>query len=68
MGWIERPFRQCKCGSGHERYKLADAAGVFCAFVCEKCEESVKKKYDPRIFERWYDPDKPDVEYPEDYY
>lgn len=58
----------CRCGSGLESYELVDAAGLFCSYVCEKCEEETRKRYDPRIFERWYDPDKPDVEYPEDYY
>jgi hypothetical protein len=60
--------KQCNCGSGLERWELVDAAGIFCTFVCEKCEEAKKQKYDPRIFERWYDADKADVEYPEDFY
>lgn len=59
--------KECNCGSGKERYELNDAAGIFCSFVCEDCEETKKKKYNPRIFEEWYDADKPDVYYPETY-
>jgi hypothetical protein len=40
----------CNCGSGRERYELADARGIFCAYVCSKCEETVKSKYRPEIF------------------
>ena len=55
----------CKCGSGKPRYELIDAAGLFCAFVCEDCEAKEKQKWNPRIFEDWYDPDQNDVYYPE---
>lgn len=44
-------IRQCSCGSGHERYELNDSAGIFCAYVCEKCEETVRKRFNPAIFE-----------------
>lgn len=57
----------CNCGSGLERDELVDAAGIFCAFVCVKCEAAKKAKFNPRIFEDWYDADKPDVEYADDY-
>lgn len=43
-------IRECNCGSGLERYELVDARGIFCSFVCEKCEETVKKKFRPDIF------------------
>lgn len=59
--------RLCMCGSGRPRYELVDAAGIFCGYVCEKCEAKKRAKYDPRIFEKWYDADKPDVEFPGDY-
>ena len=42
---------KCDCGSGEERYALRDAAGIFCWYVCSKCESSVKKRYNPRIFD-----------------
>ena len=57
----------CNCGSGKPRYELVDAAGIFCNFVCEKCEAEKKAKFNPRIFRDWYDADKPDVEYADDY-
>lgn len=49
--------------------QLCDAAGIFVAFWCgdEACEREIKRPYNPRIFQQWYDADKPDVEYPEDY-
>jgi hypothetical protein len=59
--------KPCDCGSGLHRYELRDAANIFCAFVCEKCEAKKKAKFNPRIFVDWYDPDKPDVEYADDY-
>lgn len=59
--------RLCMCGSGKVRYDLTDAAGIFCGYVCEKCEAAKKAKFNPRIFEDWYDADKPDVEYADDY-
>ncbi len=44
-------IRECTCGSGSERYELTDAAGIFCAFVCEKCEKEKRSKFNPAIFE-----------------
>jgi hypothetical protein len=44
-------MKPCHCGSGKERYELIDAAGIFCAFVCEDCEEAKRARYDPAIFE-----------------
>ena len=41
----------CPCGSGLYRYELADARGIFCGFVCEKCEEEKKKKFRADIFD-----------------
>jgi hypothetical protein len=43
--------RECPCGSGHERYELRDAAGIFCTFVCEKCEGEKRKRFNPAIFD-----------------
>ncbi len=57
----------CTCGSGLPRYELCDAAGIFCAFVCEKCVGEKRKGFNPRIFAEWYDPDKPDVEFAGDF-
>jgi len=42
---------KCTCGSNKERYPLEDARGIFCAYVCEDCEEEVKGRYRPEVFE-----------------
>lgn len=41
----------CNCGSGKERYALEDAAGIFCCYVCEDCEDKKRASYNPAIFE-----------------
>ena len=41
----------CRCGSGEQRYALKDAAGIFCEYVCEKCEAKTKKRWNPAIFD-----------------
>lgn len=43
--------KPCTCGSGHSRYELRDAAGIFCTFVCDVCEDEKRAKYNPAIFE-----------------
>ena len=42
--------KPCRCGSGLPRYELRDAANIFCAYVCEKCEEEAKSRFNPAIF------------------
>lgn len=44
-------FKECNCGSHKGRYELRDAAGIFCAYVCEDCEAEKRKTYNPAIFE-----------------
>lgn len=46
-----KPDVLCSCGSKEPRYELVDARGIFCAYVCTQCEEAVKAKYRPDIFE-----------------
>lgn len=41
---------KCRCGSGLHKYDLTDARGIFCTYVCEKCEAEKKAKYRPEIF------------------
>jgi len=41
----------CKCGSGRHSYELIDARGIYVSRVCEKCEDEVKSRYRPEIFE-----------------
>ena len=43
-------LRPCSCGSGRERHELRDAAGTFCAYVCQTCENKVRSRYNPAIF------------------
>lgn len=42
--------KPCNCGSGLDRYDLVDGAGIFCAFVCDRCEDEKRKKFNPAIF------------------
>jgi hypothetical protein len=44
-------MKVCDCGSGLRRYALADAAGIFCCYVCEVCEPIKRKQYNPTIFD-----------------
>lgn len=41
----------CRCGSGLYRFQLRDAAGIFCAFVCDECEKATRTRFNPAIFE-----------------
>jgi len=43
-------MKLCPCGSGEARRDLVDARGIFCTFVCDKCEEEKRKRYRPEIF------------------
>ena len=44
-------FKPCPCGSDLARHELVDAAGIFCAFVCDKCEREKRAKFNPAIFD-----------------
>jgi hypothetical protein len=46
----EHGNRLCICGSGKVRYELVDAAGIFCGYVCEKCEAAKRKEFNLLIF------------------
>lgn len=41
----------CSCGSGKPRRRLYDAAGIFCASVCDACEAKRRQSLNPYIFE-----------------
>ena len=43
-------MRQCRCGSGKERFELVDIQGIFCTYVCDDCEKAEKAKYRPEMF------------------
>lgn len=49
----------CNCGSGLYRRELRDARGIFCTFVCDKCEREKRDRFDPAIFAGLYDADEP---------
>jgi len=40
----------CHCGSGLPRFDLTDARGIFCAYVCDKCEAKKRGGYRAEIF------------------
>lgn len=50
---------KCSCGSGEERYELLDGFGIFVSYVCSECEDKVKSKYRPEIFEGAYQCEEP---------
>lgn len=43
-------LRECPCGSGEFPDALHDARGIFCAYVCSKCEATKRAKFRPEIF------------------
>jgi hypothetical protein len=43
-------IHKCMCGSGLHKYALYDARGIFCTYVCDKCEDSKAARYRPEIF------------------
>lgn len=40
----------CACGSKRQRYELVDYQGIFCGYVCERCEAEKKSHYRPEMF------------------
>ena len=51
---------ECPCGSGEYPSPLTDARGIFCAYVCEQCEHTVRKRYRSDIFtDPHYEADEP---------
>ena len=43
-------MKLCRCGSGEPRRELYDARGIFCTFVCDKCEAKRRSAYRADIF------------------
>jgi hypothetical protein len=43
--------RPCPCGSGKHSWILSDNRNISCGRVCDDCEEKVKSKYRPEIFQ-----------------
>ena len=51
-------MKLCFCGSGLERRALIDARGIFCTYVCDKCEKEKRREFRPDIFTNssyWHD-------------
>jgi hypothetical protein len=44
------PFRCCPCGSRLPRRELIDARGIFCTFVCDRCEAAKRRVYRAEVF------------------
>jgi len=42
--------RSCPCGSGRPRRALNDARGIFCGYVCDRCEAATRRRFRPEIF------------------
>jgi hypothetical protein len=40
-----------RCDHPNGKRPLYDARGIFCAYVCDKCQTEVKQKFRPEIFE-----------------
>jgi hypothetical protein len=43
-------MKLCPCGSGLPRRELKDARGIFCTFVCDKCEAENRSRFRADIF------------------
>jgi hypothetical protein len=49
---------ECSCGSGLTRRELRDARGIFCTFVCDRCERDKRSTFRADIFsdaDYWHD-------------
>lgn len=41
--------RLCNCESGLLKRPLYDAAGIFCCYMCDKCEPDKRRQYAPAL-------------------
>lgn len=51
-------MKLCPCGSGQPREELRDARGIFCTFICDRCETEKRARYRADVFD--------DPQYPAD--
>lgn len=51
--------RDTPCTHPNGRWPLNDAYGIFCAYVCDACEDEVRSRYRPEIFSGAYEADEP---------
>ena len=42
---------ECTCGSGQKKRALNDARGIFCAYVCDRCEDRKRGEYRREVFD-----------------
>lgn len=49
-----REGQPCGCGSKKPRRELLDGNGLFCAYVCDDCEQRVRSRYRSEIMNRAY--------------
>jgi len=41
----------CPCGSGLDKEPLHDARGIFCCYICPKCEGKQRARYRTEVLE-----------------
>jgi hypothetical protein len=46
-----RALDLCPCGSGERKDSLEDARGIFCCYVCSKCEDEKRSRYRVEVLE-----------------
>lgn len=45
-----RALSLCACGSGLHKRDLVDARGIFCGYVCDRCERTARARFRPETF------------------
>jgi hypothetical protein len=50
VAMINVRLRRCNCGSKKFHRPLYDARAIFVAYVCDSCEQAVRRHYRPEIF------------------
>jgi hypothetical protein len=51
--------KTCPCGSGETRRDLIDLEGIFCTFICDRCERQKRAGFNLAIFDGPYPNDEP---------
>lgn len=45
-----RALSLCACGSRLQKRDLVDARGIFCGYVCDRCEKTARARFRPEVF------------------
>lgn len=54
------PLSECPCGSGKFPEAVHDARGIFCCYVCDKCQQERLSRFRADIFtDSGYEVDEP---------